>query len=261
MTDDHRLLVDSSATVVTVTINRPAVLNALDEATLRDLESSFRQLDGDPTVRCVILTGAGDKAFAAGADVTAMASMGPRQAREFSECGHRLAETIERLSAPVIAAVNGFALGGGLEMALACDFIIASSRSKLGLPEAGLGVIPGFGGAQRLARRIGLARAREMLYSGTLLSAEEAARVGLVNTITEPADLMSHVRRVAEAIASRAPLAVADAKRALREGADLPLRSGLVLERELFAGLFATADQKEGMRAFLDKRPPKFEGR
>jgi enoyl-CoA hydratase len=255
-------LVDGGAgPVATVTVNRPQALNALDAATLRALLASFEALATEPGVRCVILTGAGDKAFVAGADIKAMAAMTPVEAGALAAISHRLGEAIEGLAAPVIAAVGGFALGGGCELALACDFIYASRTAKFGQPEVGLGVIPGLGGTQRLPRRIGLARARELLYTGAVIDAEEARRLGLVNVVVEPAELLPRVRAVAEAIAARAPLAVAAAKRAAREGADLPLAEGLERERALFAGLFATDDQREGMRAFLEKRAAKWTGR
>jgi enoyl-CoA hydratase len=257
----QNLLVDATAPVATVTVNRPKVLNALDETTLRELADAFGTLAAQPGIRCVILTGAGEKAFVAGADIAAMVEFGPEQGRALAECGHRMAAVMEGAGTPIIAAVNGFALGGGLELALACDFAIAASHAKLGSPEVGLGVIPGFGATQRLARRIGPARARELLYTGNVITAEEALRIGLVNAVTEPSALMGAARSLAEKIASRAPLAVAAAKRALREGADLPLSQALALEAGLFGGLFGTVDQREGMRAFLEKRPAKFEGR
>jgi enoyl-CoA hydratase len=256
------VLVDGAGgPVATVTVNRPQALNALDAATLAALVDTFAALAGEPGLRCVIVTGAGDKAFVAGADVKAMATMTPAEAATLAGLAHRLGALIDELAAPVIAAVNGFALGGGCELALACDFIYASRAAKLGQPEVGLGVIPGLGGTQRLPRRVGLARARELLYTGAVLDADEALRIGLVNAVLEPAELMPRVRAVAEAIASRAPLAVAAAKRATRLGADVPLGAALVVERDLFSGLFATDDQKEGMRAFIEKRPAKWRGR
>jgi enoyl-CoA hydratase len=257
----QNLVVDAAGPVAVVTINRPQVLNALDDTTLRELTDAFITLEKDAALRCVILTGAGEKAFVAGADIAAMVGLGPGEGRAFAERGHRLCALMEGGRAPVIAAVNGFALGGGLELALACDFAIASGNAKLGLPEVGLGVIPGFGGTQRLARRIGPGRARELIYTGNVIGAEEALRLGLVNAVTETGAVLPTARALAEKIASRAPLAVAAARRAVREGADMPLAQALALEAELFGALFATADQKEGMRAFLDKRPAKFEGR
>jgi enoyl-CoA hydratase len=259
MAYDNVLVEGAGASLVTVTVNRPKVLNALDDATLRELTEAFAALPA--ATRCVILTGAGDKAFVAGADIAAMTGLSADEARAFAGRGHALAAAIEALPAPVIAAVNGFALGGGLELALACDFAIASANAKLGLPEVGLGIIPGFGGTQRLTRRIGIGRARALIYSGKVIGAEEALRIGLVNEVTPPADLMGAARGLAEAIAARAPLAVAAAKRATGEGADLPLAAALRLEGELFAGLFPTEDRKEGMQAFLEKRSPRFQGR
>jgi enoyl-CoA hydratase len=257
----QNLLVEGAGPVTVVTINRPQVLNALDDTTLRELTDAFIAFESDAAVRCVILTGAGEKAFVAGADIAAMAGLGADEGRAFAERGHRLAAVMESGRAPIIAAVNGFALGGGLELALACDFALGSSNARLGLPEVGLGVIPGFGGTQRLARRIGPGRARELIYTGNVIGADEGLRLGLLNAVTEPGAVLAAARTLAEKIASRAPLAVAAAKRAVREGADLPLAQSLTLEAELFGALFGTADQKEGMRAFLDKRPPKFEGR
>jgi enoyl-CoA hydratase len=258
---DGGVFVDAGGPIATVTVDRPQVLNALDEITLRELVAAFAGLSGSPGLRCVIVTGAGEKAFVAGADIGSMAGLGPREARALAELGHELGDAIEGLAAPVIAAVGGFALGAGCELALACDFIYASTAAKFGQPEVNLGVIPGFGGTQRLARRVGIGRARELVYTGAIISAEEALRIGLVNAVVAPADLMPRVRAVAETIARKGPLAIADAKRAIRRGADLPLAEAHEIERHLFAGLFATADQKEGMKAFLEKRPPKFQGR
>jgi enoyl-CoA hydratase len=255
----QNLLVEGDGALVTVTVSRPKVLNALDDATVRELTDAFSSLRAE--VRCVILTGAGEKAFVAGADIAGMSGLAPAQAREFAERGHHLGAVMEGVGVPIIAAVNGFALGGGLELALACDFAIGSTTARLGLPEVGLGIIPGFGGTQRLARRIGPGLARELVYTGNVITAEEAWRLGLLNGVTPPADLLPTARALAEKIASRAPLAVAAAKRAMREGADLPLGQALALERDLFAGLFSSDDQKEGMRSFLEKRPPKFTGR
>jgi enoyl-CoA hydratase len=254
------VLVDAGGAIATVTIDRPPV-NALDDVTLRALFEAFEGLGGSPLVRCVILTGAGAKAFVAGADIAAMSALGPREARALAELGHQVGDTIEALTVPVIAAVGGVALGGGCELALACDFIYAASTARFGQPEVNLGVIPGFGGTQRLARRVGLGRARELIYTGAIISAEEALRIGLVNAVVEPDELLPRVRAVAEIIARKGPLAVADAKRAMRLGSDLPLSEAHALERQLFAGLFATADQKEGMQAFIEKRPPNFQGR
>jgi enoyl-CoA hydratase len=261
VTSYETLLVEVAAPLTTVTVNRPKVLNALDGTTLSELTDAFLALERRGDIRCVVLTGAGDKAFVAGADIAAMAELPPAEARAFAERGHRLMTMMEAAPFPIVAAVNGFALGGGLELALACDFAVASSTAKLGLPEVGLGVIPGFGGLQRLARRVGIGRARELAFTGNVIGAAEALRIGLVNAVAEPDALAGAVRTIADKIAGRAPLAVAAAKRALREGPDLSLGEALALETQLWGDLFATADQREGMRAFLEKRPPRFEGR
>jgi enoyl-CoA hydratase len=250
-----------------VTIDRPSALNAIDPPTMAALLAAFEDGGraaaapagpgagaGAGAVRVMILTGAGPRAFAAGADIAALARMSPGEAQAFSELGHRVAATIEALPVPVIAAVNGFALGGGCEMALACDFIFATEAARFGLPEVKLGAIPGFGGTQRLARRIGAARAREWLYTGALVGAEEAARVGLVNRVFPGIDaLTAGTRQVAAQIAAQPPLAVAQAKRAVRRGLELTLPDACRLESALFAELFASADLRRGMQAFIEK--------
>jgi enoyl-CoA hydratase len=255
------LVENGGGPVATVTVNRPAALNALDVSTLNALLAAFTALAAEPAVRCVILTGAGEKAFAAGADIKAMSEMTPAEAGALAAISHRLGEVIGGMNAPVIAAVGGFALGGGCELALCCDFIYASRTAKFGLPEVGLGVIPGLGGTQRLPRRVGLGRASELLFTGAVIDADEAMRIGLVNAVLEPAALLPRVHAVADAIAARAPLAVAAVKRAAREGADLALAAGIERERQLFSGLFGTADQREGMRAFVEKRPASWSGK
>jgi enoyl-CoA hydratase len=255
------LLVDRDGHVVTLTVNRPEKLNALNEEVLRALGAAVAELDDDPSVRVAILTGAGDRAFVAGADIGAMAEMTPTQARAFAAAGHRVGALLEQAHFPVIAAVNGFALGGGCELALCCDFIYASDRAKLGQPEVGLGILPGFGGTQRLERLVGRARAREMCMTGEAIGAEEALRVGLVNAVVPHAELLRKVQAVAGQIAGRAPLAVAAIKRAILRGADAPLATGNELETAAFAALFGSDDQRQGMRAFLEKRPPQFEGK
>ncbi|HXN34089.1 MAG TPA: enoyl-CoA hydratase-related protein [Polyangiaceae bacterium] len=255
------LLIDRDGPVVTLTLNRPDKLNALNEELLRELVASLVALSDDPTARVAIVTGAGDKAFAAGADIAAMADMAPPQAKRFSDLGHRLGALIEQAPFPVIAAVNGFALGGGCELALCCDFIYASEHARLGQPEVGLGVMPGFGGSQRLARIVGVAHARELCMTGDVLGADAAMRLGLVNAVVPHADLLPKVRNVATKIASKAPLAIASVKRAILRGADAPLATANELEATAFAALFGTSDQREGMRAFLERRTPKFQGK
>jgi enoyl-CoA hydratase len=255
------ILIDHDDTVVTLTLNRPEKLNALNAELLGELAAAINALPTDASVRCVIMTGAGEKAFAAGADIAAMSEMTPVQAKHFADVGHGIGRALEQLAVPVIAAVNGFALGGGCELALACDFIYASDRARLGQPEVNLGVIPGFGGTQRLARRVGEARARELCMTGDTLTADEALRIGLVNAVVPAAELLPKVREVARKIASKGPLAIASVKRVVARGADVPLATANELEATAFAALFGTHDQREGMRAFAEKRAAKFEGR
>jgi enoyl-CoA hydratase len=250
--------------LVTLTVNRPEARNALDGPTVDALSAAFEAIDRDTGVRCAILTGAGDRAFVAGADIKAMAGLDRAGGRAFAERGHRMADLMEGIRVPIIAAVNGWALGAGLELALACDFIYASSNAKMGMPEVGLGVIPGFGGTQRLALRVGVARAREMIYGGVAVDAAEALRIGLANAVFDPDQLLPRARALAETIARNAPLAVEAAKQTVTPGVprgpDEALASALAVERERFATLFATEDQKEGMRAFVEKRPPAWKG-
>jgi len=246
--------------VATLTINRPDKLNALNREVLAALRHRLEAIGADDAVRCAVLTGAGDKAFVAGADIAEMKDLGVDEARAFSKEGHATLAAIESLRVPVIAAVNGFALGGGCELALACDFIHASERARLGQPEVKLGVIPGFGGTQRLARRVGVGLARELVYSGAMIDAAEALRIGLVNAVHAPDALGPAVAKLASTIAGRGPFAVAKAKEVLREGEGLPLPAANALEVEGFAACFGTADQSEGMAAFLDKRSPEFTG-
>jgi enoyl-CoA hydratase len=249
------------AQVALVTVDRPKALNALDSATLHELEAALAQVGRDPEVRALILTGSGEKAFVAGADIAEMAGYTTAQGLAFAQLGHRVLSALEGLSIPTIAAVNGFALGGGCELALACDLIYASTNARLGLPEVSLGVIPGFGGTQRLTRLVGRARAKELIFTGQPVDAERAREVGLVLAVLPQAELLAHCRKVAATIATRGPLALAQAKRAIDQGADLPLGAGNELERQAFGVLFGTEDQKEGMQAFLAKRPPTFHGR
>jgi enoyl-CoA hydratase len=246
--------------VSTLVMNRPDKLNALSPEVLAALEAAIAEVDARSETRCVILTGAG-KAFVAGADIASMTEMSAEEARRFGEQGHRAFRAIETLRCPVIAAVNGFALGGGCELALACDFVHASEKARLGLPEVGLGIIPGFGGTQRLARRVGVGMARELVYTGGMIDAAEALRIGLVNAVHAPEALLERVAAVARAIAQKGPLAVAAAKRVIRDGMDVALPAGNALEIDAFGGLFGSADQREGMGAFVEKRTPSFKGR
>ncbi len=247
--------------VGTLTVDRPKALNALNPPTLREMLRCLRDVRREGALRALILTGAGEKAFIAGADIAAMSVMSVVEAREMARLGQKLTSAIEDLHCPVIAAVNGFALGGGLEMVMACDLVIASEKARMGQPEINLGIIPGFGGTQRLARRIGAPRAREMIYGGDMIDAATAYQWGLVNRVVKPEELLAEAKKVAAMLATKAPIAIAQAKHAIQRGLDLDLENGLRLEAEAFAVTFSTADQKEGMGAFLAKRPAKFTGK
>ncbi|MBS2018531.1 MAG: enoyl-CoA hydratase/isomerase family protein [Deltaproteobacteria bacterium] len=254
------VLSERDGAIALVTLNRPDKLNALSIDLLQALDAELAKLSADGTVSCAILTGAGEKAFAAGADIAAMLEMSTEQARAFSELGHRVCSRIEKAPFPVIGAVNGFALGGGCEVALACDFLYASDKAKLGQPEVNLGVMPGFGGTQRLARRVGIGRARELCYTGDTIGADEALRIGLVNAVVPHAELLPKVKDVAAKIASKGRLAVAQCKRVLFSGEDVSLDVANALEIQSFAMLFGTKDRAEGMKAFLEKRKAAFTG-
>jgi enoyl-CoA hydratase len=246
--------------VAIVTIAREAQLNALSTRVLADLTTAVGELEIADDVAVVALTGAG-KAFVAGADIAEMKEMAPSQAQAFSELGTALGQAIESSHKPYLAAVNGFALGGGCELALACDFVYASEKAKFGQPEVKLGVIPGFGGTQRLTRRVGIAKAKELCMTGDTIDAAEALRIGLVDAVFPPDHLMPKVYELGRKIAANGPLAVAEVKKLIQLGQGLPLDAALALEQRSFGLLFGTADQKEGMEAFLAKRPAKFEGK
>src|SRR6267378_4441863 len=228
----ENILVDRDPTISTLTVNRPKSLNALNSQTLRELTQAVREC---ADMRAIILTGAGDKAFVAGADISEMAPMTPWTAREFSELGHVLTAMLEDIPCATIAAVNGYALGGGLELAVACDMIYASDNAKVGFPEVTLGITPGFGGTQRLVRLVGKLRAKEIIFTGDMVDAKQALEIGLVNAVLPRAELMAHCRKVAEKIATRGPLAVARAKRLVERGYDIPLRAANRQEAETFA--------------------------
>ena len=253
------LLQDVTDGIAVLTVNRPEALNAMNVALLQALDAALAALEGSD-VRAAILTGTG-KAFVAGADIAAMAEMRVADAQAFSVLGHRVARRLEEASFPTLAAVNGFALGGGCELALACDFIYASEKAKLGLPEVGLGVLPGWGGTQRLPRRVGVGHARELIFSGRVLDAAEAQRIGLVNAVFAPDALLDAARATAREIAAKGPCAVRATKRLLLEGPEQALTEANAAEVRAFGKLFGTADQREGMKAFLEKRAPRFEGR
>jgi len=258
--DPKNLLIEKNQGIALVKINRPQALNALNPEVLGELQCLFTGLSSDAAVRVIILTGSGEKAFVAGADITAMKTMGALEAKKFCDLGHETMQLIENCPKPVIAAVNGFALGGGLELALACDFIYAAENAKLGLPEVNLGIFPGFGGTQRLSRLIGKNKAKELIFSARMLSAQEALSWGIVNKVVAAPELLAETRKVAETLLTKGPLAIRLAKQAINEGADLDIQSGLNLERGIFPMIFATADQKEGVTAFLEKRAANFKG-
>ena len=255
----ENLIVEVQDGIATLTINREKVLNALNTATLMELSEAFYELDEDPDVNVIILTGAG-KSFVAGADITEMQPLDAIEGRKFGMLGQSVFTQIENLSKPVIAAVNGFALGGGTELALACDIIYASEKAKFGQPEVGLGVTPGFGGTQRLPRRVGMAMAKEIIYTGRIINAEDALRIGLANKVVPPDALMEEVMNLAKEIASKGQVSVRLAKAAINRGMDVDINSALSLEVDAFGLCFSTHDQKEGMTAVVEKRRPEFKG-
>lgn len=243
-----------------IKIARPEALNALNKQVLMDLKLLLGELSSKRDLRCAILTGEGEKSFVAGADIKEMESLSPAQAREMALNGQGLLQKLEDLPFPVIAVVNGFALGGGLELALACDFMIASSKAKWGLPEVTLGLIPGYGGTQRLARNLGRALARRVALSGEIFTAQQGYEWGLFTQVVEPAELMTVSRKLAESLCERAPMALGWVKEAINHGSDRTQPEGLKLEAELFARTFETHDHNEGIKAFIEKRKPAFQG-
>lgn len=251
------VLVEKQGKVAIVTISRPNALNALNSDTLKDLDAAFDALENDNEVYAVVLTGAGEKSFVAGADIAEMKDMNALSGREFGILGNKVFRKIENLSKPVIAAVNGFALGGGCEIAMSCDIRIASSNALFGQPEAGLGITPGFGGTQRLARLVGLGMAKQMIYTARNIKADEAFRIGLVNKVVEPENLMDEVLKLANTIVKNAPVAVKFCKAAINRGIQTDIDTAVAYESEVFGACFATEDQKEGMTAFLEKRKDK----
>ncbi len=256
----EHLLVERDGAVATVTINRPAVLNALSAATLGELDGAMRALREDRGIRAIVLTGAGDRAFAAGADIGELAALAPSRAEAFAASGQRVLDRIERLGVPVVAAVNGFALGGGCELAMACALRVASENARFGQPEVRLGLIPGFAGTQRLPRLVGTGRALDLILRGGTIDAAEAWRIGLVNRVVPAAALMGEARSMAREIAAAAPRAIEFALDAVYRGLDAPFAQGSAIEASLFGSVFHTADVGEGTRAFLEKRAPVFRG-
>lgn len=254
------VLMESRDAVRVITINRPKVLNALSLEVFEALDAVLSELENDSSARAAVMTGAGDRAFVAGADIRQMKPLTPVQARAFSAAGHRVMDRITAISKPIIAAVNGFALGGGLELALACDFIYASESAVLGLVEADLGLIPGFGGVGRLVRRIGPAAAREALYTAHKFSAAEALDIGLVNRVFAPEELFNEAFAVANHIAKLNPTAIALTRSLIETASDADLAVANAAERDSFGLIFSSADAQEGMTAYLEKRKPVFKG-
>lgn len=259
--DSENLTVEKKAGVAVVTINRPKVLNALNRRTIEELTATMESFKEDESIRAVVLTGAGEKSFVAGADISELQKLDPLSAQSTARLGQQLTNLIESLGKPVIAAVNGFALGGGCELAMACAIRLASENAKFGQPEVKLGLIPGYGGTQRLARLVGWGRALEMILTGEAISAEEAYRIGLVNRIVPRAELLGEAEKLGRSIASLAPVAVRLGMEAVYGGYGLTLRDGLEREASLFGLVYATEDASEGLKAFLEKRRPEFRGR
>ena len=257
----ENILYEKKAGTATITFNRPKVLNALNRKTVEELEGALVDAREDAAVRVLILTGAGEKAFVAGADIGELAQQTPVNGKEFSLYGQSVFRLLETIGKPSICAINGFALGGGCELALSCSIRIASKTAKLGQPEVKLGILPGYGGSQRLTRLCGKGVAHELCLTGEIITAEEALRVGLVNHVYEPAELLPAAEAMAKKIIANAPIAVKFTMEAIERGFEMPLEEGLFLEATLFGVACATEDMREGTKAFLEKRPAVFKGK
>jgi len=257
----ENVLLEKEDRIAILSINRPKALNALNNDTLLEIKSAILEVEQDSGIDVLIITGAGDKAFVAGADIAFMQNLTAMEGRAFGALGAKVFRMIEAIEKPVIAAINGFALGGGCELAMSCDFRIASTKAKFGQPEVGLGITPGFGGTQRLPRLVGTGMAKQMLYTADVIDAAEALRIGLVNSVVEPDDLMDFVKKVAKRILSKAQVAVRLSKAAANEGMQTDIDRGMTIEADAFGLCFATTDQKEGMSAFVEKRKPEFIGK
>jgi enoyl-CoA hydratase/carnithine racemase len=257
----ENVLVEKKNSIAYVTVNRPKVLNALNMATMEELRAAFHDIKNDAAIRAVILTGAGEKAFIAGADIGELAKHDAVSGKAYTHRGQSVLNLIENLGKPVIACINGFALGGGCEIAMACTMRLASDNAKLGQPEVKLGIIPGYGGTQRLPRLVGKGLAMQMVLSGEMITAQEAYRVGLVNEVTAVAELIPRAEVIAAKIIANAPLAVQYAMEAVNKGMEMTLAEGLFLEATLFGVCCATEDKTEGTTAFLEKRPTQFKGK
>ena len=256
----ENIILEVKSPVATIFFNRPKALNALNNALFDDLDMALDQIRDNTDIRVLILTGSGDKAFVAGADIAELVKMNPLEGKSFSRKGQKVFTKIENLPIPAIAAVNGFALGGGLEAALGCDFIYASDKALFGLPEISLGLIPGFGGTQRLARRIGVNRAKELIFTGKNIKAQEAFEYGIVNKVIEHDKLMDEVLKTANLIASKGKVALRSAKEVIQNGLNTDIETGCRIENDVFGLNMSSVDAKEGTHAFLEKRKPVFKG-
>ncbi|MCC5466205.1 short-chain-enoyl-CoA hydratase [Pelosinus baikalensis] len=261
MSQYTNLLFEVKDSIGMITLHRPKALNALNTELLQELSNLLDRIKEDTSIGIVIITGSGEKAFVAGADIAEMQTLTAIEGRNFGKIGQDVFNKLESLPQPVIAAINGFALGGGCELAMACDIRIASEKAKFGQPEVSLGITPGFGGTQRLPRLVGKGRAKELIYTGDIIDAGEAYRIGLVNKVAAPDELMNVAKAMAEKILSRASVAVQLSKAAVNEGLNMDLASGIAYEAEVFGLCFATEDQKEGMTAFVEKRKANFSGK
>ncbi len=257
----ENLLIEIEEKIAVVYVNRPNAMNSLNPATVKDLGRAFSELESNDDVDVIILTGSGDKAFVAGADIDYMKVLEPLEGRDFSILGQQVLKQIENNKKPVIAAINGFALGGGCELAMCCDIRIASEKAKFGQPEINLGIIPGFAGSQRLPRLVGKGIAKELIFTGDIIKAQEALRIGLVNKIVPPEELLETAKAMAKKIASKGQIAVRLAKQAINEGLEMDSDRAYSHEANCFGFCFTTYDQKEGMAAFLEKRPANFESK
>ena len=255
------IIVEKEKGIDLITISRPKALNALNTETLFELKEAVLNAETDEMVKVVIITGTGEKAFVAGADIAQMSDLAPLEGRKMTMLGQNVFDIIENLNKPVIAAVNGYALGGGCELSMACDIRIAAENAKFGQPEVNLGIIPGFAGTQRLARLIGKGRAKYYIYTGKMITATEAFNFGLVDKVTKKEELMSTCKEVAQTVMSKAPVAIMLAKKAINNGLNMDMHSGVAYEAEAYTTCFGTKDRTEGMTAFLEKRKANFSGK
>ncbi len=251
------VLLEREDNIAVVTINNPKSLNALNSNVLKALDEVIDQVNNDEKINAVVVTGAGEKAFVAGADIKEMKDLNAYEGRNFSELGNNVFHKLENLRQPTIAAIRGFTLGGGCELAMSCDIRLGDSSARFGQPEVGLGITPGFGGTQRLVRIVGDGIAKELIFTGGIIKADRAYEIGLLNKVVEE-DVLEEAKKLAKKIASNAPLAVEASKKAINLGQDMPINQGIVMEAEMFGTLFATEDQKEGMTAFVEKQKASF---